>query len=143
MSFYVFVVLFYVYCLFCVVLCIVCVYMCTVLLSPGGYPIAVKYIIVFHIISYHIIKLVQYCNHSSLCNSLVSSNRWHGDRVKFNVQLGITTRIIATNFWPMNHQWKRVAWLKKAKENSYLLYVTDFWIFLYQLSILLCKSCLC
>jgi len=33
------------YCLFCVVLCIVCVYMCTVLLPVGGYPIAVKYII--------------------------------------------------------------------------------------------------
>jgi len=38
------------YCLFCDVLCIVCVYMCTVLycaalLPPGGYPIAVKYII--------------------------------------------------------------------------------------------------
>jgi len=33
------------YCLFCVVLCIVRVYMCTVLLPPGGYPIAVKYII--------------------------------------------------------------------------------------------------
>ena len=32
--------------LFYVVLCIVCVYMCTVLLPPGGYPIAVnKYII--------------------------------------------------------------------------------------------------
>jgi hypothetical protein len=28
-----------------VVLCIVCVYMCTELLPPGGYPIAVKYII--------------------------------------------------------------------------------------------------
>ena len=42
-------VLFYVflcsmYCLFYVVICIVCVYMCTVLLPPGGYPIAVKYI---------------------------------------------------------------------------------------------------
>src|SRR5215475_28491 len=35
------------YCLFYVALCIVCVYMCTVLLPPGGYPIAVKYI------SYH------------------------------------------------------------------------------------------
>jgi hypothetical protein len=34
-----------IYCLFCDVLCIVCVYMCTVLLSPVGYPIAVKYII--------------------------------------------------------------------------------------------------
>ena len=33
------------YCLFCVVLCIVCVYMCTELLPPGGYPIAIKYII--------------------------------------------------------------------------------------------------
>jgi len=32
-------------CLFCVVFCIVCVYMCTILLPPGGYPIAVKYII--------------------------------------------------------------------------------------------------
>jgi hypothetical protein len=30
---------------FCVVLCIVCVYMPTELLPPGGYPIAVKYII--------------------------------------------------------------------------------------------------
>jgi hypothetical protein len=37
------------YCLFCVVLCIVCLYVCTVLLSPGGYPIAVKYIIPYYI----------------------------------------------------------------------------------------------
>ena len=37
------------YCLFCVVLCIVCVYMCTVLLPPGGYPIAVKYIIPYQV----------------------------------------------------------------------------------------------
>jgi hypothetical protein len=40
--------------LFYAVLCIVCVYMCTDLLPPGGYPIAVKYIISYHIISYHI-----------------------------------------------------------------------------------------
>jgi hypothetical protein len=33
------------YCLFCDVLCIVCVYICTELLPPGGYPVAVKYII--------------------------------------------------------------------------------------------------
>ena len=52
--FYVFFVLLYVFlccsthCLFCVVLCIVCVYMCTELLPPGGYPIAVKYIISYH-----------------------------------------------------------------------------------------------
>ena len=39
------------YCLFCDVLCIVCVYMCTELLPPGGYPVAVKYIISY-IISY-------------------------------------------------------------------------------------------
>jgi len=61
---YVFFVLFYVflccsmYCLFCDVPCIVCVYMCTEQLPPGGYPIAIKYIvsyqtdimIVFHLI---------------------------------------------------------------------------------------------
>jgi len=41
----------FMYCLFCVVLCIVCVYMCTVLLPPGGYPIAVKCIILYHIIA--------------------------------------------------------------------------------------------
>jgi len=33
---------------FCVVLCIVCVYMCTELLPPGGYTIAVKYIVSYH-----------------------------------------------------------------------------------------------
>jgi len=48
---YVFFVLFYAFlccsrhCLFCDVLRIVCVYMCTELLPPGGYPVAVKYII--------------------------------------------------------------------------------------------------
>jgi len=47
------------YCLFSVGLCIVCVYMCTVLLPPGGYPIAVnRYIISYHIISYHIISYI-------------------------------------------------------------------------------------
>ena len=46
-------------CVDCVVLCIVCVYMCTVLLPPGGNPIAVKYIIPY-IISYHHIS---YINH--------------------------------------------------------------------------------
>jgi hypothetical protein len=43
------------YCLFCDILCIVCVYICTELLPPGGYPIAVKYVI-YHIISYHVIS---------------------------------------------------------------------------------------
>ena len=52
--FYVFFVLFYVfvccsmYCLFCNAPCIICVYMCTEHLPPGGYPIAVKYIISYH-----------------------------------------------------------------------------------------------
>jgi hypothetical protein len=46
-------------CLFCVFLCIVCVYMCTELLPPGGYPIAVKYIILYHI-SYHIYHIISY-----------------------------------------------------------------------------------
>jgi len=36
------------YCLFCDVPCVVCVYMCTEQLPPGGYPIAVKYIISYH-----------------------------------------------------------------------------------------------
>jgi len=38
------------YCLFCDVLCTVCVYMCTVLLPPGGYPIAVNKYIISYII---------------------------------------------------------------------------------------------
>ena len=37
------------YCLFCDVPCTVYVYMCTVLLPPGGYPIAVKYIISYQL----------------------------------------------------------------------------------------------
>jgi len=54
---YVFFVLFYVfvccsmYCLFCDVPCIVCVYMCTEQLPPGGYPIAVQYIVSYRIIT--------------------------------------------------------------------------------------------
>jgi len=37
------------YYLFCVILCIVYVYTCTVLLPPGGYPIAVnKYHIIYN-----------------------------------------------------------------------------------------------
>jgi hypothetical protein len=39
------------YSLFCVVRCIVWVYMRTVLLPPGGYPLAVKYIISYKNIS--------------------------------------------------------------------------------------------
>ena len=47
--FLIFVLLYIFFVLFCSVLCIVCVYMCTVLLPPGGYPIAVnKYIISQH-----------------------------------------------------------------------------------------------
>jgi len=36
------------YCSFCDVLCIVCVYMCTEQVPPGGYPIAVQYVISYH-----------------------------------------------------------------------------------------------
>ena len=38
-------------CIVCYVLCIICVHMCTELLPPGGYPIAVKYIISYRIIN--------------------------------------------------------------------------------------------
>jgi hypothetical protein len=50
------------YCLFCVVLCTVCMYMCTVLLPPGGYPIAVKYIIyhISYLIHHHITLYMSY-----------------------------------------------------------------------------------
>jgi hypothetical protein len=48
-------------CMFCVVLCIVCVYMCTEQLPSGGYTIAVKYII-----SYHIIYIITYFYRSHL-----------------------------------------------------------------------------
>jgi len=53
----------FVLCIVCVVLCTVCVYMCTVLLPPGGYPIAVKYIISYMMsyhISHHIITYIIY-----------------------------------------------------------------------------------
>jgi len=38
------------YCLFYDVPCIVCVYMCAEQLPPVGYPIAIKYIVSYHII---------------------------------------------------------------------------------------------
>jgi hypothetical protein len=47
---------FSIYCLFCVVLCIVCVCMCTVLLPPGGYPIAIKHT------TYHIVVVSRKTN---------------------------------------------------------------------------------
>jgi len=46
--FYVFFVLFYVFFVLFYVL-FVCVYMCTELLPPGGYPVAVNYIILYRI----------------------------------------------------------------------------------------------
>ena len=68
------------YCLFRVILCIVCVYMCTVLLPPGGYPIAVnKYIkyLLLHVIeqqiatynSYRMIPLLFFFLEKSLISS--------------------------------------------------------------------------
>ena len=75
--FYVFFVLFYVflcsmYCLFCDVPCIVCVYTCTEQLPPGGYPIAVKYIISIYINIYIYIYIYIYLKDSFPWNSLVS-----------------------------------------------------------------------
>jgi hypothetical protein len=51
------------YCLFCV-LCIVRVYLCTQLLPPGGYPIAVKYIISY--VNYHKFKISLRCTTAKL-----------------------------------------------------------------------------
>jgi hypothetical protein len=67
--FYVFLCCF-MYRLFCVVLCIVCVYMCTVLLPPGGYPIAVKHIISYNISLRHRRSSGKSSNHYNL------SMRW-------------------------------------------------------------------
>jgi len=66
-------VLFYV--LFCDVPCIVCVYMCTEQLPPGGYPIAVKYVIPYHIISYHIISYHIISYHTEGSNQPVTPSR--------------------------------------------------------------------
>ena len=63
--------LFYVlFCVDCVVLCTVCVSMCTVLLPPGVYPIAVKYIISYHISA----SLWFYYKNISRCTVLWKSN---------------------------------------------------------------------
>jgi hypothetical protein len=59
----------FMWCLFCDVPCTVCVYMCTEQLPPGGYPIAVKYIITYHICTRYVVlccctlnKSVQKCS---------------------------------------------------------------------------------
>ena len=53
----------------CVFLCIVCVHICTVLLPPGGYPIAVKYIISYHIDSQSLVVIFHISSY--LCCSVV------------------------------------------------------------------------
>jgi hypothetical protein len=71
---------FFMYCLLCDVPCIVCMYMCTEQLPPGGYPVAVKYIIShiisYHIISYHIISyhIISYHIISYIIYQLLLSN---------------------------------------------------------------------
>jgi hypothetical protein len=67
------------YFLFCVVSCIVCVYMRTVLLPPGGYPTAIKYIISYHINKQALhSKCTNGCEREIHCpQSLVSDNRRH------------------------------------------------------------------
>ena len=73
---------------FCVVLCIVCfvtysvLFVCTELLPPGGYPIAVKYIISYHIsfrrqpsgLSNSLQPHLAYLNHPK---ALVASESYH------------------------------------------------------------------
>jgi hypothetical protein len=72
---------------FCVVLCISVLFyvflcrslycflcMCTELLPPGGYPIAVKYIISYHIISYHIKRICSKTHQQDCLNVLTFDN---------------------------------------------------------------------
>ena len=69
--------------------------MCTELLPPGGYPIAVKYIISYRIISYHISYhmispkiisgtpyLTEFCTEVSSCNFNTASCTIQGDEGK-------------------------------------------------------------
>jgi hypothetical protein len=64
------------YCLFRVFLCIVCVYMCTELLPPGGYPVAVKYIISYtmYLLSDDGISFILCMIHDTI-NKISSSDR--------------------------------------------------------------------
>jgi hypothetical protein len=88
------------YCLFCVIFCIVCVYMCTVLLPPGGYPIAVEYII-YHIISdknlrFKILTTVNFIVrggsfYDAVCNS-DNTELIYGNKVKVTLFLFTTWR---------------------------------------------------
>jgi len=63
------------YFLFCVILCLIYVYMCTVLLPPGGYPIAVKY---SYIISSGLPK-----NKSNVSKFIVHSVRFWDPRMHY------------------------------------------------------------
>jgi hypothetical protein len=56
----------YVYCLFCDVPCIDCVYMCTELLPPGGYPIAVKHIISYQILTVNVPRVISAVNEQDI-----------------------------------------------------------------------------
>jgi 1,4-dihydroxy-2-naphthoate octaprenyltransferase len=86
-------VLFYVF-LCCVVLCIVCVYICTELLPPGGYPIAVKFIILYKFNSFvqkqsvvaEIIIHINLCEESSLPVNVMTNPLHAGRVVKLQVK---------------------------------------------------------
>jgi len=94
--FYVFL-CFSMYCLFCVVLWIVCMYMCTVLLPPGGYPIAVKYIISYisyrivsyRTVSYHIIYHIMLIPHRGYVNRIQNVKKNYGSLWSCQVVSGV------------------------------------------------------
>jgi hypothetical protein len=98
------------WCLFCDVSCIVCVYMCTEQLPPGGYPIAVKYIIPYHvilyIISYHIISyhIISYHISYHIISYIISS---------YHIIYHIISYIISYHIIQMI-KWKkqRIAWTR-------------------------------
>jgi hypothetical protein len=97
------------YCLFCVVLCIVYVYMCTELLPPGGYPIAVKYII-----SYRIKRGME--KKKSVCNALIGkpdakrSLERCGPKWEDNIKKGL---------WNSDLEiWTGLEWLRKKASKT-------------------------
>jgi hypothetical protein len=81
---------------YCVVLCTVCVPICTVLLPPGVNPIAVKYIISYHIIisylisyniiSYRIISYILSSSHILLPPCLIHSVHYQTISTTYTVQ---------------------------------------------------------
>ena len=100
------------YCLFCVVLCIVGVYICTVLLPPGGYPVAVKYIISYHhiISSYHIYHIISSYHITShhIISYIISyiyiyHISYHISRIIYHIISHIIYHIISSLYFILGH----------------------------------------